>query len=85
LFTVTLGKAKVGVAVTVGDNTSVGVNVIVGSDVAVRVGATVASGVSVNSFVAVTAGAVEVDGCCVEGAHAETNIKINKMILDTFI
>jgi hypothetical protein len=83
-LTVTPGNAKVGVAVTVGDNSIVGVKVIVGSDVAVGVDVEVGSGVSVNSFVAVLTGAVEV-GCCVEGAQAETTIKINKMILYIFI
>jgi hypothetical protein len=83
-LTVTLGNAKVGVAVTVGDNSMVGVRVIVGSDVAVAVDVDVGSGVSVNSFVAVLTCTVSV-GCCVEGAQAETNIMINKTILYTFI
>ena len=74
-MTVTLGKANVGVSVTVGDNSIVGVDVTVGSEVAVRVGVAVASGVAVGCVVAVLAGAVGV-----EGAQAETNIKINKMI-----
>ena len=81
-MTVTLGKAKVGVAVTVGETSIVGVNVLVDIEVAgcVEVDVAVASGVSVDSSVAVTMGAVEV-GCCVEGVQAETNRKINKMIL----
>jgi len=84
-LTVTLGKANVGVDVMVGDNAIVGVDVMVGSEVTVRVGVNVASGVSVNVSVAVTGGIVGVACCSVEGAQAETKIKINKMILYTFI
>jgi hypothetical protein len=86
LLTVTLGKLNVGVAVTVGDNSIVGVNVRVGSDVAVCVvvDVNVGSGVAVDSSVGAAGGTVEV-GCWVEGAQAETNSKINPMILYTFI
>lgn len=80
LLTVTPWNAKVGVAVTVGDSSIVEVNVIVGLEVSVRVGVPVASGVPVAALVAVMAGAVEV-GCDAEGAQAETNIKIKKMVL----
>jgi hypothetical protein len=64
----------------VGESSIVGVNVIVGLEVSVRVGVSVASGVSVDSLVAVKAGAVDVD-CCVDGAQAKANSKINKLIL----
>ena len=82
---VTLGKANVGVAVTVGDEMMVGVDVMVGSEVAVRVAVDVGSGVSVDSIVAVLTGAVRVSGCSVAGAQADTNKKIMRMILYTFI
>jgi hypothetical protein len=82
-LTVTLGNANVGVAEMVGDNSIVGVKVIVGSGVAVRVcvAVTVASGVSVHASVAVITGSVAAACPPVEGAQAETNRKINKMIL----
>jgi hypothetical protein len=90
-LTVTLGKANVGVAVcegvvvAVGDNSMVGVNVIVGAEVAVPVSVAVVSGVSVHSSVAVLAGAVRVTCSSGEGAQAEPNRKINKMILYNLI
>ena len=74
-----------GVTVTVGDNSIVGVRVIVGSEGGVRVGVIVAAGVSVNSFIAVLGGVVGVAGRPLEGAQAETNRKIKKMILEAFI
>jgi hypothetical protein len=73
----------------VGDSSIVGVNVTVGVKVAFRVAVTVkvAVGVSVNFSVAVAvaAGAVEVACSAFEGAQAETNKKISKMILYIFI
>jgi len=91
LFTVTVGKSNVGVAVTVEVDVIVGVNVEVGvkTFVGVRVIVSVADGVSVEAFtVAVSsfnAVVVAVVCCSVEGTQAETNRKINKMILWTFI
>jgi hypothetical protein len=72
-LTVAVGNAKVDVAVMVGVNVTVGVKV--------SVGANVGSGVSVSVVVDVTAGTVGVAGTSVEGVQAETNRKINKMIL----
>ena len=79
-----------GVAVTVGEDAAVGVKVIVGRTVsvgiAVLVFVCVGTGVSVGaSSVAVMAGAVEVGCSWVEGAQAETNKKISKMIRYIFI
>ena len=71
---------------TVGDNSIVGLAVFVGSDVVVDEAVGVGSGVSVRlSVVIVIVGAVGVAGCPVEGAQAEANSKINKMILCTLI
>ncbi len=86
MLTVTVGNANVGVAVcaAVGDKTIVGVNVTAGVNVFVAV--KVAAGVSVNlSAVVVTVAAVGVGCTSVEGAQAETNKKISKMIPYTFI
>jgi hypothetical protein len=71
----------------VGDNSMVGVKVLVGSEVAVLVcvAVTGASGVAVNSSVAVIRRAVGVTCSCGEGAQADTNRKINKVILSTLI
>jgi hypothetical protein len=80
-----MGNANVGVAVcaAVGDNTIAGVNVAAGIDVVV--GVNVATGVSIEgSAVAVIFVVVGVAFSPVEGAQAETNKKINKMILYTF-
>ena len=73
MLTVAVGKAKVGVVVMVGVNVTVGVKV--------SVGVNVASGVSVEVVVEVTD--VEVGVACsfIEGAQAETNKKISKMLL----
>jgi hypothetical protein len=61
----------------------VGVNVIVGVRVFVRVKMAVGVSAKVTS-VAVMAGAVGVACSSVEGAQAETNRKINTMILYAF-
>jgi hypothetical protein len=74
-----MGNANVGVAVTVGDNANVGVRVFDGITVKVGVG------VFASVAVAMMTGAVGVVGSSVEGAQAETNRKISKMILNTFI
>jgi hypothetical protein len=73
LLTVAVGKAKVGVVMMVGVNVTVGVKVFVGVNVA--------SGVSVEVVVEVTDVEVGVGCSCVEGAQAETNKKISKMLL----
>jgi hypothetical protein len=80
-LTVTLGNANVGVAVMVGDNSMVGVKVTVGAGVDVLVRVAVGSGVSVAFSVAVGTGRVGAGGSCVDGAQAERNRKINRMIL----
>jgi hypothetical protein len=84
LLTVTVGNTNVGVTVRVGDNLIVGVKVTAG--VNVFVGVKVAAGVSVSvSAGAVMIGAVGVACSSLEGAQAETNRKISKMILYIFI
>ena len=86
MLTVTVGNANVGVAVLVGDKAIVGVNLTVGVNALVGVGVNVALGVSVEgSDVFVMVVLVGVACSCVEGAQAETNKKISKMILYTFI
>jgi hypothetical protein len=83
-LTVTVGNANVGVAEMAGDKTTVGVNVTAG--VEVFVGVNVAIGVSVKgSAVAVMVVAVGVGCSSAEGAQAEINRKISKLILLAFI
>jgi hypothetical protein len=82
-LTVTVGNAKVGVAVRVGVNVIVGVSVIVGVRVSVgaRVSVCVAVGASVGDSTVAVAADVGLLCSSVAGAQADTKRKIIKMIL----